>query len=99
MHISKPTNAALGVRFAALFMPHAVAILLGLSAQVLNLGVLDLIFIGSLACQGIYFQPINEHWKGVSDLTIALAKAFMQDISFRDLLLTLTPERYITVIR
>lgn len=61
MHISESANVALGVRFAALFMPYAVAILLGLSAQVLNLGVLDLIFIGSLACQGMLFQPINEH--------------------------------------
>lgn len=67
MHNSKPADPALGVRFAALFMPYAMAILLGLSAQVLNPGVLDLIFIGSLPCQGMYFQPINEHWKGVSN--------------------------------
>lgn len=93
MHISKPANAAPGVRFAALFMPYAVAILLGLSAQVLSLGVLDVIFIGNLACQGICFQPIIEHWKGVSDLTITLAKVFMQDIPFRALLLTFTPDR------
>lgn len=49
MHFSDSVNAVLGVRFAAVFMPYAVAILMGLSAVLINLGVLNLIFIGSLA--------------------------------------------------
>ena len=63
MHFSESVYAVSGVRFAALFMPHAVAILMGLSAVLLYHGVLDHIVIGSLACQGWRFQPINEPWK------------------------------------